>query len=67
MLVRDIFKGRMKQDVYNNLVQEMHLGDRESSYMRMSPDRFQHLLSLIEPLVTKETTNFREAITAGEH
>ena len=68
MWVRDIFKGREKQGVYNNLVQEMHLGDRESyfRYMRMSPDRFQHLLSLIEPLVTKETTNFREPISAGE-
>ena len=30
MWVRDIFKGRKKQGVYNNLVQEMQLGERES-------------------------------------
>ena len=68
MWVREIFQGRKNQGVYNNLVQEMRLGDRESyfRYMRMSPDRFEHLLSLIEPLVKKETTNFREPISAGE-
>ena len=68
MWVREIFKGRKNQGVYNNLVQEMRLGDRESyfRYMRMSPDRFEHLLSLIEPLVKKETTNFREPISASE-
>ena len=32
----------------------------------MSPDRFDHLLSLIEPIVTKESTNLREPISAGE-
>ena len=66
MWVRDIFNGRKKQGVYNNLVQEIHLRDRESyfRYMRMSPDQFQHLLSLIEPLVTKD--NFHEPISAGE-
>ena len=46
----------------------MRLGDRESyfNYMRMSPEHCEHLLSLIKPLVTKETTNFRESISAGE-
>ena len=34
--------------------------------MRMSPERFEHLLSLIEPMVTKQTTTFREPISAGE-
>ena len=57
MWVRDIFKVRKKEGVYNNLVQEMHLGDRESYFifMRIFPDRLQQLLSLIEPLVTNET------------
>ena len=68
MWVREIFQGRKNQGVYNNLVQEMRLGDRESyfRYMRMSPDRFEQLLSLIERLVKKETTNFSEPVSAGE-
>lgn len=32
----------------------------------MSPQRFDHLLSLVEPLITKQTTTFREPISAGE-
>ena len=32
----------------------------------MSPECFDHLLSLVEPLITKQTTRFREAISAGE-
>ena len=32
----------------------------------MSTDRFDHLLSLIEPMATKESTNLREPISAGE-
>ena len=32
----------------------------------MSPHRFDHLLSLIEPFITKKSTNFREPISAGE-
>ena len=35
-------------------------------YTRMSPDRFDHLLGLVEPLITKQTTNFRAPISAGE-
>ena len=32
----------------------------------MSPDRFDHLLGLVEPLITKQTTNFHQPISAGE-
>ena len=68
MWVRDLFKERKTQGAYNNLVREMRLGDREFyfKYMCMSPERFDHILSLIEPIVTKESTNFREPISAGE-
>ena len=68
MWVRDIFKNHKNQGAYHNLVQEMMFSDRESyfKYMRMSPERFEHLLSLIEPIVTKQTTNLREPISAGE-
>ena len=32
----------------------------------MSPERFEHLLSLIAPLITKDDTNFRKAIPADQ-
>ena len=35
-------------------------------YFRMSPDRFNHLLSLVEPLIKKSETKFRKPISAGE-
>ena len=35
-------------------------------YIRMTPERFEHLLSLVGPLVTKTNTRMREAISAAE-
>ena len=32
----------------------------------MSPEQFDHLENMLEPLITKQSTNFREAISAGE-
>ena len=32
----------------------------------MTPDRFDHLLGLVLPILSKKSTNFREAISAGE-
>ena len=32
----------------------------------MSPEQFDHLENMLEPLITKLSTNFREAISAGE-
>ena len=32
----------------------------------MSPERFNHLLSLVEPLVTKEDNNYRKSISHTE-
>ena len=32
----------------------------------MSPDRFDHLLSLVKPLIEKKDTTFRKAISAEE-
>lgn len=32
----------------------------------MSPERFDHLLGLVSPLITKKDTNFREAISPAE-
>ena len=32
----------------------------------MSPERFQHLLSLVKPLIEKKDTKFRKCISAAE-
>ena len=32
----------------------------------MSPERYDHLLRLVSPLIKKQDTNLREAIPAGE-
>ena len=31
----------------------------------MSPDRFDHLLSLVEPAITKQNNNYRQPISAA--
>ena len=35
-------------------------------FLSMSPERFDHLLGLVSPLITKEDTNYRKAISAAE-
>jgi hypothetical protein len=37
-----------------------------SRYFRMSPNRFQHLLGLVTPLISKKDTSMRKAIPAEE-
>ena len=32
----------------------------------MSPDRFEHLLSLVAPLISKQTTRFRKPVSAEQ-
>ena len=57
--VGSIFKNRETQGHYHTLVNEMRFNDRECffRYTRMSPDRFDHLLGLVDPLITKQTPN----------
>ena len=49
--VRPIFTARKTYGCYHTLVQELRLGDREwyFKFIRMSPERFEHLLSLVAP------------------
>ena len=46
----------------------MRLSDRDSfyKYFRMTPSRFDHLLSLIGPQITRQHTNFRSPISGAE-
>lgn len=66
--VRNIFQTRRTRGEFHSLVDEMRLGDHQSfyRYFHMSPQRFNHLLSLVGPTITLQTTNFREPIPAGE-
>ena len=66
--VRKIFQKRSTIGEYHALIAEMRLGDHESfyKYFHMTPQRFSHLLSLVGPLITRQDTTFRQAISPGE-
>ena len=65
--VRDIFLQRQIHGTFHTLFQEL-LQDRELffRYHRMTPTRFEHLLSLVEDRITKQKTQFRKPISARE-
>ena len=57
----------------NNFYLEIHFGNVFLKfqcclhrYLRMSPERFEHLLQLVGPKLTKQNTQFRTAISAEE-
>ena len=61
--VREIFRNREKYGTLN-LVREAAMADKEMFFrhMRMSPNNFEYLLSLVAPNITKQTTNFRKPV-----
>ena len=61
---RELFKPGEEGD-YEHLLKKLE-NDRELHfrYLRMSKERFEHLLSLVEPVIMKNDTNFRKAIPA---
>ena len=64
--IRQIFTEEKKQrGEWENLVHELQ-DDRKYyyRYLRMDPDRFEHLFSLVELLITKQDTNYRKCIPA---
>ena len=65
--IRDIFRSRFLLGEYHTLVKEMHENDHESfyKYFRMTPERFDNLLLLVGPMLTKKSL-YREPISAGE-
>lgn len=66
--VRAIFRQRQRYGCYHTLVQELRLGDREwhFKFIRMSPERFEHLLSLVAPHISKQKTKLRNPIGPAE-
>ena len=65
---RGIFRDRKIHSEYYTLYQSLRDSDREFHYryVRMSKERFDHLLSLLRERITKKETKMREAITAEE-
>ena len=65
--VNNILQKRKSLGAFHTLVQEMRLSHREefSRYFRMSPDRFENLLSIVGPRLIKVCRS-REPITPIE-
>ena len=61
---RGIFRDRKLHSEYYTLYQNLRDNDREFHYryVRMSKERFDHLLSLIRNRITKKDTRMRDAI-----
>ena len=65
--LRDLFQNRETFGAFSTLFKELH-NDRELffKYIRMSPERFGHLLSLVSANIEKGDTNFRKAVLPKE-
>ena len=65
--VRNIFLQRQRHGNFYTLFQEL-LKDRELffRYPRMTPERFEQLLSLVKDRITEQKPRFREPISARE-
>ena len=63
--VRKIFQERKKYGLYHILTDELRLFDKEYffRFVRMTPQRFEHLLSLVGPHLQRTTTKMREPIS----
>ena len=63
--VRKIFQERKKYGLYHILTDELRLFDKEYffRFVRMTPQRFEHLLWLVGPHFQRTTTKMRELIS----
>ena len=70
MWVRGIFAQRQERGEYHTLLQEMRLTDNQSHfrYLRMSKQRFDRLLALVGPLISRRAyfSEVRACITPAE-
>ena len=57
--IRDILRSCLLLGEYHTLVKEMRENDHESfyKYFRMTPERFDQLLLLVGPMLTKKSLN----------
>ena len=63
--MRPHIAARKKQGAYKHLVEELRKNEVGSyrNFMRMPPHIFDTLLALVTPIIQRETTNYREAIS----
>ena len=63
--MRKIFQERKKYGLYHILTDELRLVDKEYffRFVRMTPQRFEHWLSLVGPHLQRSTTKMREPIS----
>jgi hypothetical protein len=65
--VHEILQRRSVYGEYHHLVQELHFHpDKYVEYFRMTEDKFDYVLGLIEDDISKENTNWKKAITPRE-
>jgi hypothetical protein len=66
--VRDWLARRYQQGTYENLMQELRIGDEAAykRFLRMTPGTFEILLNMVAPHIQRHDTRFRLAISAGE-
>ena len=68
MWIREWIKNRPQFGAYYQLVQELQLTDTGTyrHFLRMDMSTFDELLQLVEPYITYQDTNMRQAISVGE-
>ena len=66
--VRKLYQERKSSGFFHVLTKELELFDREYffRFMRMSPDRYEHLLSIVGPKLQRQKTHLREPISPSE-
>ena len=65
--IRKIFTEERKEVCeWENIFREISNDDRKyyCSYVRMTPERFEHLFNIVGPLIAKQDTNYRKSIPA---
>ena len=65
--MHEILQGREQHGEFHRLVQELRLdGERFQRYFRLDREQFDQLLSMIGPVITMMTTNYRRPIPPAE-
>ena len=65
--VHETLQTRDDRGEFHTLVHELHsYDDRFFEYFRMSQAQFAHILSILKPSITKQTTKFRQPIGCPE-
>ena len=66
--VRQIFEKREMHREHYHFLPDLLSGDREFyfRYLRMNPEQFEHILSLVKDKISKEITKLEQVCTQGK-